>query len=44
MLDCFGNVSRLFGVEASRLTFTNCAEATVARADVAGEHERRSSI
>src|SRR5262245_58130568 len=44
MADGFGNVSRLFGIERAWLTFADCAEAAVARADVAAEHEGCGAI
>src|SRR6185369_2448056 len=42
VLDCFGDVPRLFRIEQSWLTFPNSAEATMTRADVAAEHKGRS--
>jgi hypothetical protein len=42
--DGFRNVSRLFRIEASGFTFSYRAEAAVTRADVASEHEGRSSV
>jgi len=40
----FGNVPRLFGVKTAGLTFSDCTETAVARADVPAEHERRRPV
>src|ERR1700752_2047220 len=42
--DSFSNVPRLFRIEGSRLSFTHCAKAAVARADISAEHEGRGPI
>ena len=44
MIDCFGNVLRLFGIEKSGLAFTDRTETAMPRANVAAEHERGRAI
>jgi hypothetical protein len=44
MANGFCYVSRFVRIERARLPFANGTEPTVARADVAAEHESRSSI
>src|ERR1051325_5919734 len=44
VVNSFGDVSRLIPVETAGLSFADRAEAAMTRADVAAEHERRSSI
>src|SRR5690349_17355495 len=40
----FGDVSRLFRIETAGLSLADSAEATMTRADVTAEHERRGAI
>jgi len=42
--DSFGNVARFFRIQRSRLAFADSAEATMACANVAAEHEGRGAI
>ena len=42
--DGFGNVARFVRIQRTRLAFADRAEATVARADVAAEHEGGGAI
>src|ERR1041385_8079117 len=44
VVNSFGDVSRLFGIETAGLSFADRAEAAMTRADVAAEHERRGAI
>jgi len=44
MTNSFSDVSRLVRIETAGLSFADCAEAAMSRADVAAEHERRSPI
>ena len=43
-MDSFGNVTRFFRIETSRLSFAHGAEAAMTRTDVAAEHEGRGAI
>ena len=44
MTDSFSNVSRFFRIETAGLSLADCAEAAMARADVAAKHESRGPI
>src|SRR2546425_4038588 len=44
MPHCFGDVTRLIGIEPARLPFANGTEATMPRADIAAQHKGRSPI
>ena len=44
MTNSFRDVSRLFRIETAGLSFADRAEAAMARADVAAEHESRGAI
>ncbi len=44
MANSFSYVSRLFRIETAGLSFADCTEAAMTRADVAAEHESRSPI
>ena len=44
MINCFGDVTRLFSIQVARLALTDGAEPAMTRANVAAEHERRGAI
>ena len=44
MVDCFGDVTRFFRVQKSRLSFPDGAKAAMTCADIAAEHESGGAI
>src|SRR5947207_7811218 len=44
MMHCFGNVTRLLGIERARRAFAYCAKSAMTGTDVAAQHKGRSPI